>query len=191
MDKQYWTEKYESNNTGWDIGYISTPLKEYIDQLEDKELKILIPGVGNGYEIEYLWQLGFKNCYAVDISEAPLQNVKKRCPDFPEEQLLCSDFFQIDIGHFNLILEQTFFCALNPSLRKQYVEQMYRLLKKGGKLSGLLFDFELTKNGPPFGGSKEEYLSLFEPKFDIKILERCYNSIPPRSGNELFFSFEK
>ena len=139
MDKQFWTDKYKSNNIGWDIGYISTPLKEYIDQISDKSLKILIPGAGNSYEIEYLWKLGFKNCYALDISEEPLQNIKKRCPDFPNEHLLCNDFFKVNDSEFDLIIEQTFFCALNPNLRKQYVEQMYRLLKKGGKLSGVLF----------------------------------------------------
>ncbi|MDX1544111.1 MAG: SAM-dependent methyltransferase, partial [Christiangramia sp.] len=49
MNSEFWSTRYRDNRTGWDIGYISTPLKEYIDQLEDKELKILIPGAGNSY----------------------------------------------------------------------------------------------------------------------------------------------
>jgi len=40
----YWTERYDEDRTGWDIGYPSTPIKSYIDQLDDKALKILIPG---------------------------------------------------------------------------------------------------------------------------------------------------
>ena len=40
LDKEYWEHKYENNKTGWDIGYISTPIKNYIDQLKNKNLKL-------------------------------------------------------------------------------------------------------------------------------------------------------
>ena len=56
LGKEYWEEKYAKNSTGWNIGYISTPIKEYIDQLQNKSIKILIPGAGNSYEAEYLWE---------------------------------------------------------------------------------------------------------------------------------------
>ncbi|MDX1334071.1 MAG: SAM-dependent methyltransferase, partial [Robiginitalea sp.] len=102
-----------------------------------------------------------------------------------------TDFFEFNEGPFDLVLEHTFFCALPPDLRPQYAEKMAGLLKKGGKLAGLLFDFPLTEEGPPFGGSREEYLRLFEPFFEIRILEEARNSIPPRAGRELFFIFEK
>ena len=36
----FWSLRYKEERTGWDIGYPSTPLKEYIDQLE-KVLRIL------------------------------------------------------------------------------------------------------------------------------------------------------
>ena len=39
LDSTYWTERYESGQTGWDIGHESTPLKEFIDGLEDKSIK--------------------------------------------------------------------------------------------------------------------------------------------------------
>ena len=45
MEKDFWDKRWEEANTGWDIGYPSTPLKEYIDQLSDKEIDILIPGL--------------------------------------------------------------------------------------------------------------------------------------------------
>jgi len=56
----YWENRYQNQQTGWDIGEISSPLKAYIDQLEDKSIKILIPGAGNAYEAEYLFLNGFK-----------------------------------------------------------------------------------------------------------------------------------
>ena len=69
MDKQFWEEKYSNHQTGWDIGHISTPLKTYIDQLDNKGLTILIPGAGNAYEAEYLVRHGFKNVTIVDWVE--------------------------------------------------------------------------------------------------------------------------
>ena len=110
---------------------------------------------------------------------------RKRVPGFPESQLLSEDFFKL-VGQFDLILEQTFFCALPPSARPNYVEKMHELLSKDGQLAGVLFDFPLSEKGPPFGGSKEEYERLFSEKFEIKKLDRCYNSIKPREGSELF-----
>ncbi len=190
FDKIYWENKYQEKATGWDIGYVSTPLSTYFDQITNKELKILIPGGGNCYEAEYLFEKGFKNVFVIDIAEQPLKNLKARFPNFPDSHLIFDDFFNHQ-GKYDLIVEQTFFCALDPVLRKKYVEKMVGLLSEKGKLAGLLFDFELTGEGPPFGGSKEEYLQLFPPYFMIKKLERCYNSIKPRAGKELFFIFEK
>ncbi|MBI9042446.1 SAM-dependent methyltransferase [Lutibacter sp.] len=188
--KEYWENKYSEQATGWDIGYASTPLTTYFNQLTNKDLRILIPGGGNCYEAEYLFENGFKNVFVIDIALQPLKNLKKRFPDFPEHHLIHDDFFN-HTETYDLIIEQTFFCALDPFLRTAYSNKIYDLLTDKGKAIGLLFNFELTEDGPPFGGSIVEYLKLFYEKFSINILERCYNSIKPRDGRELFFIFEK
>ena len=190
LDNNYWDNRYLNNEFSWDVGDVSTPLKEYIDQLTDKNLKILIPGAGNAYEAEYLFKKGFGNIFIADFASQPLQNFKKRVPDFPEAQLLHEDFFKLE-NKFDLIIEQTFFCALDPSLRKKYVEKMFYLLNTPGKLTGLLFDDILNQDKPPFGGTKEEYISYFRPLFEMKTFEPCYNSIPPRAGRELFIIAKK
>ena len=191
--ENYWTERYLHKNTGWDIGYPSTPLKKYIDQLNNKDLKILIPGAGNAYEAEYLFVNGFKNVFVLDISPLPLGALKKRVPNFPEDQLLQVDFFQYE-GAFDLIIEQTFFCSFEPSEenRKRYAQKMHELLKPLGKLVGLWFDHPLTAAAKrPFGGTLQEYESYFKPYFETNVFERCKNSIKPRMGNELFGIFVK
>ena len=190
MNSEFWSSRYKEGNTGWDIGYISTPIKEYIDQLSHKNLKILIPGAGNSYEAEYLFNNGFKNIWICDIAAEPIRNFKERLPEFPENQILHGDFFKIEV-QFDLILEQTFFCALPIDQRENYARKVSELLKINGRICGVLFDFELDAEGPPFGGSKEEYLTYFRPYFEIEVFERCYNSIKPRRGKELFFNFIK
>ncbi|WP_353889059.1 methyltransferase domain-containing protein [uncultured Flavobacterium sp.] len=185
----YWEERYQNNEIGWDVGAITTPLKDYIDQITDKSIRILIPGAGNGYEFDYLIKKGFFNVYVVDIAASPLKNIAERNPDF-EGNLIHSDFFKIN-ETFDLVIEQTFFCAIPPSMRAEYMTKMHQLLNKNGKIVGLLFDFPLSNEGPPFGGSADEYLNLFSEKFKIKILNKAYNSIKPRQDKELFFIFEK
>lgn len=189
-NKKYWETKYNTGETGWNIGSISTPIKDYIDQLTNKNLKILIPGAGNAYEAEYLYKLGFKNIFVLDIAKNPLLNFKKRNPHFPDNQLLEDDFFNHH-GQYDLIIEQTFFCAINPYQRKLYAQKIHQLLKENGQVVGLLFDFPLTEVGPPYGGSYQEYLDIFTPYFDIKVLEKSYNSIKPRASREFFIQFKK
>ena len=188
--KDYWQDRYLNHATGWDIGHVSTPLKEYFDQLVRTDIHVLIPGAGNAYEAAYLWQLGFKNVDVLDVAEAPLVTFKQAYPDFPGRQLIQCDFFDHK-GSYDLIVEQTFFCALEPSLRSEYVQKSYELLKPGGKIVGLLWNKPMNANLPPFGGSIAEYQELFSPLFNIDILTTSYNSIPPRAGNEVFIKFQK
>ena len=190
----YWSARYDEARTGWDIGYPSTPLKTYIDQLADKNIRILIPGAGNAYEAAYLFEQGFFNTVILDISPIPLEAFGHRFPKFPKQQLVNDNFFSYQ-GQFDLIIEQTFFCSMPPlpTNRKAYATQMSKLLKPGGKLVGLWFDIPLTGDlvKRPFGGTKEEYLTYLEPYFSVKTFAPAHNSIPPRAGNELFGIFIK
>ena len=190
LSANFWDNRYQSNDIGWDLGTISPPLKAYFDQLTNLDLKILIPGGGNSYEAEYLFDKGFKNVYVVDLSQTALDNLKNRVPDFPSSNLILNNFFDLD-QTFDLIIEQTFFCAINPSLRANYAKKASDILNVNGKVAGLLFDAVLNTTHPPFGGSKKEYLGYFIPYFDIKIMDASYNSIKPRAGRELFFIIQK
>lgn len=190
LSKEYWSSRYNEKDMPWDAGTVTLPIKEYVDQLKNKRLKILIPGVGAGHELIYLYENGFKNVYGLDLSEEPLRLFQKNNPQFPKNQLIVSDFFEHK-DTYDLILEQTFFCALSPNLRSKYVDKMFELLEENGTLAGVLFDFPLTTQGPPFGGSRDEYEKLFTVKFKSNTLEKCYNSIKPRKDKELFIIMKK
>ncbi|WP_299437440.1 methyltransferase domain-containing protein [uncultured Aquimarina sp.] len=189
LDSHFWSKKYKQHQTGWDIGYAAPPIISYFNQVENKNIKILIPGCGNAYEAIYLFEKGFRNIYILDFVKETLNKFEEKVPDFPKSQILHTDFFNLE-DQFDVIVEQTFFCALLPDQRNEYVTKMKSLLNPKGKLIGVFFDIKFEKLGPPFGGNKEEYQELFSSHFKIKRLEKCYNSIPPRMGNELFFIFE-
>lgn len=190
LDRTFWETRYHNADTGWDLGAPSTPLKEYLDQLTNKDARILLPGGGRAYEAEYAHNLGFRNVFAMDLSDVPLNDLLARCPSFPKEHTITGDFFAHE-GRYDLIMEQTFFCAIAPSLRQRYVEHMHTLLNPGGKLVGVLFNDVLNTDKPPFGGSRAEYAPLFGAVFKTVTFESCYNSIPPRAGRELWLCATK
>ena len=186
---EYWRKRYIENQIGWDCGQITTPLKEYIDQLTDKNLKILIPGCGNAYEGEYLWKQGFKNVYILDFAQEAIENFKKTVSEFPFKNIIHQDFFEHQ-DKYDLILEQTFFCAINPTKREEYAAHCSNLLNEKGKVVGVLFNRDFV-GGPPFGGNLADYQRLFSYFFSEVKMDSCYNSIKPRVGSELFIRLVK
>lgn len=193
LDADYWQQRYDLGTDGWDIGAPSTPLKEYIDRLTNKDLRILIPGCGPAWEGQYLHERGFRNVWLMDLTGGPFAGFLQRCPDFQKEHLLIGDFFAHE-GQYDRIIEQTFFCAIDPALRDRYVEHMNALLAPGGHLVGVLFDDPAPgkdPGGPPFGGSRAEYVTRFTKRFAHVEVEPCYNSIPPRAGREVWIDVAK
>lgn len=189
LNADYWNNQYKNNEIGWDLQQASPPLKAYFDQIQNKNISILIAGCGNAYEAEYLYSLGFHNITLIDIAEELVNALKTKFQN-TSIKVLHRDIFSHS-GQYDLIIEQTLFCAIDPSLRKKYVSKMYELLAEQGKLVGLLFDKEFEKQGPPFGGCKYQYEPFFSPFFTFKTFEECYNSIKSRDGEELFINFIK
>jgi thiopurine S-methyltransferase len=186
----YWEEKYNLPKQGWDMGYVSPPIKAYIDQLEDKKIQILVPGAGKGWEVKYLLDQGFENVFYLDFSVEAVKKFKENCPTFPEDHVMPNDFFLIN-RQFDLILEQTFLSSFPPINWPEIAKKISNLLTSGGKYTGLLFNHDFGQKYPPFADTPEKYVEVFQPYFLFKKFEDAYNSIKPRDGRELFFIFQK
>ena len=190
LGKEFWDKHYKSQTTAWDLGEVSPPIKNYIDQLTDKNINILIPGCGNTYEAEYLLLKGFNNITLIDISPTLVEKLQIKFKNNSAIKIIQGDFFALN-GQYDLILEQTFFCAISPSLREKYAKIMHELLTENGKLAGVLFNRTFDFQGPPFGGTKDEYKLLFENYFNFKTFDKCYNSFSKRENTELFINLIK
>jgi SAM-dependent methyltransferase len=189
IDANYWESQYVAQTTKWDLGTIAPPLQEFINTITNKDCSILIPGCGNSHEADYLLQNGFTNITVIDIAPSPVAALTKKHANNPNIKIIQGDFFD-HVGQYDCIIEQTFFCAIPPLMRQKYMWKMHQLLAQNGILAGLLFNREF-ESGPPFGGSQNEYETLFKNVFHIKKMETAFNSITPRANSELFFTFEK
>jgi thiopurine S-methyltransferase len=189
MEHEFWKTRYETNQTGWHLNQVSPPIQAYVSQLVDKDLRILIPGAGFGHEADFLFENGFSNVVVLDFVQEALNRIQERNPEQAKEHFVCGDFFAHE-GEYDLILEQTLFCAINPLRRTEYAQKCASLLVDCGKFVGVLFnrDFE---GGPPFGGNLTEYEHHFSPYFKSLSMKTCHNSIEPRLGSELFVKFIK
>ena len=188
MDSKYWSVRYQNKETGWDLGATSPPLIEIFKTI-DKTAKILIPGCGNAYEASFLFNKGYKNVFIIDIAIEPLREFELNNVNFPKQQILHEDYFAHH-GAYDVIIEQTFFCAIEPIFRTKYIEKSHELLNEKGILTGLLFNCSFD-GGPPFGGERSAYAELFEKKFRHVSIKPCKTSIKPRLGMELLLRCEK
>ena len=106
FDKNYWNSKWENAQTGWDIGSASTAISEYFLQVENKNVKILIPGCGNAHEAELLLEEGFKNITLLDIAPKACEIISKKFSHH-EINVICEDFLIIT-GNMTLLLNKLF-----------------------------------------------------------------------------------
>lgn len=180
-----WENRWKNHQLGWDIGYPAPAITSHFEHIQQKHARILIPGCGNAYEAEYLFQNGWTNVFVIDISPTAIDVFRQRFPKFPSNQALVGDFFEHS-ARYDFVVEQTFFCALPISMRDAYARKMAEIIKFNGRLIGLVFDDASLVNGPPFGGKASSYLKYFTPYFTIGTYEPTLLSIPERMGREYF-----
>ena len=106
------------------------------------------------------------------------------------------DIFDLDKKyqeHFDVVLEYTCFCAIDPKNRINYIKMVHEILKNNGEFVCLLFpvDKKLSQGGPPFAIDLEPTIELIS-KFLILIKREVSPlTIKPRIGSEEFLIFRK
>ena len=193
-DFEYWENIYLNNDTGWDLG-AATP---YIEKISDKikKGKVIILGCGRGYDAVMLSEKGFE-VTAVDFSPSAIKFLN----NLADKQGVLVKIIQKDIfslrdnfeGHFDYVIEQTCFCAIDIKRRPEYELLVSKLLKVKGQLIGLWFPIgkKNADGGPPFGVSIKEIKLLFSNKWNI-VNEKYSNlSIEKRRNREKIIIFEK
>ncbi len=159
----FWREKYASDHTPWDLGGVSDPVQQLADTRFPPGGAVLIPGCGRGHEAIHLGQRGCR-VTAVDFAEAPISHLRAEAQTCKIElELVLDDVFawarQTD-KRFDVLLEQTFLCAIEPALHAEYERMARRLLKPGGLLAGVFMEVE-GDGGPPYNCPPDLVKTLF------------------------------
>ena len=181
-----WQRHYEENDLGWDLGQVAPP---FVKLWQEEKLplgKVLVPGCGRGHEVVFLAENGF-DVTAIDFSSGAVTYLKSALKKRNlEGRILHQDFFSLDESHegvYDLVLEQTFFCAISPKQRRDYVLNVSRILKPGGILVGLFYHTD-EQGGPPYNTTREDIEMHFSKKFEIQELDKTSLSTEQRKDKE-------
>ena len=184
--REDWQGHYDANDLGWDLGQVAPP---FVKLWQEEKLplgKVLVPGCGRGHEVIFLAENEF-DVTAVDFSAGAVTYLKNALKERNlEGRVLHQDFFSLDDTHagiYDLVLEQTFFCAISPRQRQDYVLNVSRILKPGGMLVGLFYHTN-EQGGPPYNTTREDIERHFSKNFKIQELDKTSLSAEQRKGKE-------
>ena len=192
---EYWEKSYQSGDMGWDLGGPTPIFNDWI-QFQTNSLSICILGAGNGWDAINFAEKGH-NVTAVDFAESAIDNMHTSAQSKGVQiNIVHSDIFDLCklFNHtFDIVLEYTCFCAIDPARRMDYVRMTNQILKPDGKLVALLFpiDKDINDDGPPFAVDLDSTISLFSKYFIVDKKEIPSLSIERRNGREVFVIFKK
>jgi thiopurine S-methyltransferase len=186
----FWRRLYQTGDMGWDIGRPAPPLERALRALDvpaGARGRALVPGSGRGHEAVLLAELGWRTT-AVDFAAEALDGARRlaeRAGVSLDLQQADAFAYLRDAPHFDLAIEHTFFCAIDPARRDEYLAALARTLAGGGRLVGLFYCHG-RPGGPPFGSTPAEVTAhLVRAGFTIASTERPSDSIERRAGDEL------
>jgi len=167
--REDWERHYNEKDLRWDLDEVAPPFVHLWEGRDIPPCRAIVPGCGAGHEVMFLAEKGF-NVTALDYTHGAIKLIKSA---FEENnysgEVLQQDFFELDCNYnekFELMLEHTFFCAINPNMRQEYVETAKRILKPGGYLIGLFYETN-EDGGPPFNTQKEDIEKKFSSTLKI------------------------
>jgi methyl halide transferase len=184
--REDWERHYDEEDLRWDLSEAAPPLVHLWQERNFSPCKAIVPGCGAGHEVLFLAKKGF-NVTAVDYSHGAIKLIKSAFEKNKfSGEVLQQDFFELDCKYnesFGLMLEHTFFCAINPNMRQLYIETAKRILKPGGYLVGLFYETN-EDGGPPFNTHKEDIEKYFSSSFNIESLTKTTHSAEQRLEKE-------
>jgi methyl halide transferase len=200
-DAAFWAELYRTGDTGWDQGGPSPGL---VDFLRDhvgahgrapllRAGRALVPGCGHGHDARALAAADFE-VLGLDVVEHAVREATRLAEEEGLDNLRFerADFLDLPTpfrGPYDVIFENTFFCAIDPEQRERYVEIAADLLKPAGYLLGVFYNIQ-PETGPPFGATRDELIERFETRFRL-VLDRVPRSIARREGKELLMLWRR
>jgi methyl halide transferase len=189
-----WEQRYQAGQDRWDLGCPAPPLINLLNSLQaPKPGRIAVLGCGSGQDAMLFSTKGF-DVVAFDFAPTAIQ----RACATAQNRGLTTQFYQRNIfaleaafqQNFDYVLEHSCFCAIDPSLRSQYVQVVKDLLKSNGQLIALFYTHH-TASGQPFGAKPQEILDCFEPHFDRIMFKPAQDSIDRHRGKEHLAIFQR
>lgn len=185
-EARFWDPLFVANAGGWELGRAAPPLVTWFSGHVPEGMRALVPGCGRGHEARLLARLG-ATVTAIDLAPTAIAQAQAMTPPELTIAFAVADLFA-RMGSppaFDLVVEHTCFCAIDPARRDDYVTAVADSLQPGGLLVGLFYAHG-RPGGPPFTTDRAEVERRFAPRFTIEQLAVAQGSTLIRHGQELF-----
>ncbi|MDH5526267.1 MAG: TPMT family class I SAM-dependent methyltransferase [Nitrospirota bacterium] len=186
LGPEFWNGRYLTNETGWDLGQPSPPFVALHEAGRIVPCDVVIPGCGTGWEVAWLAARGYR-VTGIDFAPEALARTRARLDaEGADAELVSANLLappESLWGRFDLLLEQTCFCAIDPIRRGDYVTAAWRMLRPGGRLLALFYAHG-KPGGPPYHTDPEEVAGCFGERFELHTLELTRHSHERRQGEE-------
>lgn len=164
-----WEARYERGDIPWDLGLAPPCLEDLLLRLGPTPLRVLVPGAGYGHDA-LAWAQAGHLVTAIDIAPSAVARLRALAGDAG----LTVEAREIDLfdlpaemqDAFDIVWEQTCFCAIPPAQRAAYVRAMAGALRADGVLHGLFWNHGMAE-GPPWNISEAEVRSVFTQAFSL------------------------
>ena len=192
---EYWEHSYKNNNMGWDLGGTTPIFDNWIKKIAKKKI-ICVLGAGNGWDALNFANIGHE-VIAIDFAPTAIKNIKQKAKNRSINiKALQLDIFDLPSyyqNYFDIVVEYTCFCAIDPNRRKEYINMVRNILKNGGKYVGILFplDEKIENDAPPFHVDLKSTLLMFDSYLSKQLCEKSTLSIKPRKNREAFVVYCK
>jgi methyl halide transferase len=183
-DAIFWSSLYASGGDGWELGRATPPLERWFTAHPPREQRTLVIGCGRGHEARMLARMG-AHVVAIDFAPEAIAAAQGYA-DSDAVDFRVRDLFALprDVERYDLIVEHTCFCAIDPARRDEYVDVVHQILKPQGRLVGLFYAHG-RPGGPPFSTTLDELRTRFTRKFLLAHDEVPEDSIASRHGEEI------
>jgi SAM-dependent methyltransferase len=191
MERSFWQTLYDGNDTPFDLRGPSAPFIDWLDAEKPRPGRAVVPGCGRGHDVLELARRGWD---ALGIDFAP-SAVRDATGNASRAGLIGARFLEADIfalgpehdAAYDLLFEQTCYCAIEPHRRDEYARIAARLVKARGWLAFVVYPVDGRAGGPPFNIGVEEVPLRFASAFElVQIGAPRRASAPGRTGKELF-----
>lgn len=143
--------------------------------------RVAFPGCGAGHDVALFREHGYDATgydFAVDAEHVEPLDVFELGSRFPQA--------------FDVIVEYTCYCAIDPARRAEYAAALHAALKPGGQLIGLMYPIRPPDDdGPPFAVQEAEIRDVFGRGLELLHFGTPDNSVERRLGKERLAIFRR
>jgi thiopurine S-methyltransferase len=181
-----WAERWQSGQIAFHQGVPNTLLVEHHARIAG-DRRVYVPLCGKAVDLVWLRDQGHdvSGAELVPLAIQQLFEEQKLLPTTttrgsfrvhitPRLAILEGDALQVDVdvlGAVDAVYDRAALVALDPPIREAYVESLMRVLRPGGHVLLLTFDYDQSKMaGPPWAVSVDEVHRLFGATCTIELL---------------------